>query len=170
MRTVFVDGYNVISSWSELRVMKEYSLETARQKLIDYLQNYATYKGYKVFIVFDAHMVVGSLQKKDKISDNLIVVYTKEGETADSYIEKAMDSIGRKREVFVVTSDSLEQQLAFQRGASRVSSIEFYFEVKEAEGKIKIKTKGKYSEKRDLLEDRIQKDVLEKLEKIRRSR
>ena len=170
MRSVFVDGYNVISSWSELRVMKEYSLETARQKLIDYLQNYATYKGYKVFIVFDAHMVVGSLQKKDKISDNLIVVYTKEGETADSYIEKAMDSIGRKREVFVVTSDSLEQQLAFQRGASRVSSIEFYFEVKEAEGKIKIKTKGKYSEKRDLLEDRIQKDVLEKLEKIRRSR
>jgi predicted RNA-binding protein with PIN domain len=170
LRSVFVDGYNVISSWPELREMKEYSLEGARQKLIDYLQNYSTYKDYKVVIVFDAHMLAGGLQKKDKISDNLIVVYTKEGETADSYIEKAMDSIGRKREVFVVTSDSLEQQVAFQRGASRISSIEFYFEVKNAEEKIKIRTRGKYSEKRDLLEDRIKKDVLEKLEKIRRSK
>jgi uncharacterized protein len=170
LRSVFVDGYNVISSWSELREMKEHSFEAARQKLIDYLQNYATYKGYRVIIVFDAHMVVGSLQKRDKISDNLLVVYTKEGETADSYIEKAVDSIGRKKEVFVVTSDSMEQQLAFQRGASRISSIEFYFEVKDAEEKIKIGIKGKYSEKRNLLEDRIEKDVLEKLEKIRRSR
>lgn len=170
MRSVFVDGYNVISSWSELREMKEHSFEAARQKLIDYLQNYATYKGYKVIIVFDAHMVVGSLQKRDKLSDNLLVIYTKEGETADSYIEKAVDSIGRKKEVFVVTSDSLEQQLAFQRGASRISSIEFYFEVKDAEEKIKIGIKRKYSEKRNLLEDRIEKDVLEKLEKIRRSR
>lgn len=170
MRSVFVDGYNVISSWPELRDIKDYSLETARVKLIDLLQNYATFKGYKVVIVFDAHMVAGSLQKKDKIGDNLVIVYTKEGETADSYIEKAIDQIGRKREVFVVTSDSLEQQLAFQRGASRVSTIEFYFEVKEAEDKIKIKTEKKYSEKRHLLEDRIQKDVWEKLEKMRRGR
>lgn len=170
MRSVFVDGYNVINSWSELREMKEHSFEAARQKLIDYLQNYATYKGYRVIIVFDAHMVVGSLQKRDKISDNLLVVYTKEGETADSYIEKAVDNIGRKKEVFVVTSDSLEQQLAFQRGASRISSIEFYFEVKDAEDKIKVGIKKKYSEKRNLLEDRIEKDVLEKLEKIRRGR
>jgi predicted RNA-binding protein with PIN domain len=170
LRSVFVDGYNVISSWLELREMKEHSFEAARQKLIDYLQNYATYKGFRVIIVFDAHMVAGSLQKRDKISDNLLVVYTKEGETADSYIEKAVDSIGRKREVFVVTSDSLEQQLAFQRGASRISSIEFYFEVKDAEEKIKVGIKRKYSEKRNLLEDRIEKDVLEKLEKIRRGR
>jgi uncharacterized protein len=170
VRSVFVDGYNVISSWPELREMKEYSLAAARQKLIDYLQNYATYKGYRISIVFDAHMVAGSLQKKDKIGDYLTVVYTKEGETADSYIEKAIDGIGRKREVFVVTSDSLEQQLAFQRGASRVSSLEFYFDVKEAEEKIRIRTEKKYSEKRNLLEDRIEKDVLEKLEKIRRSK
>lgn len=170
MRSVFVDGYNVISSWPELRDMKDYSLDASRQKLIDLIQNYATYKGYKVIIVFDAHMVPGSLQKKEKISDNLTVVYTKEGETADTYIEKAIDSIGRKMEVFVVTSDSLEQQLAFQRGASRVSSLEFYFDVKEAEDKIRIRTQKNYSEKRHLLEDRIQKDVLEKLEKIRRSR
>lgn len=170
MRSVFVDGYNVINSWAELRDIKDYSLEAARQKLIDYLQNYAAFKGYKVIVVFDAHMVSGSLQKKEKIGDYLTVVYTKEGETADSYIEKTVDSIGRKTEVVVVTSDSLEQQLAFQRGAIRMSSIEFYFDVKEAENKISTKAQKKYSEKRHLLEDRIQKDVLEKLEKIRRSR
>ncbi|SKA77860.1 hypothetical protein SAMN05428976_1034 [Clostridium sp. USBA 49] len=170
MRNVFVDGYNVINSWPELKKIKEYSLEAARVKLIDYIQNYATFKGYKVYIVFDAHMVSGSLEKKEKITDNLIIVYTKEGETADSYIEKTVNKIGRNTEVCVVTSDSLEQQVTFQRGAIRMSSLEFYFEVKEAENKIRTKSEKKYSEKRHLIEDRIQKDILEKLEKIRRSK
>jgi len=170
LRNIFVDGYNVINSWPELRDIKDYSFEAARQKLIDYLQNYGAFKGYKIILVFDAHMVSGSLQKKEKISEHLSVVYTKEGETADTYIEKTIDSIGRKTEVCVVTSDSLEQQLVFQRGAIRISSLEFYFDVKETENRISVKTQKKYSEKRDLLEDRIQKDVLEKLEKIRRSR
>lgn len=170
MRNVFVDGYNVINSWSELRKIKEYSLEAARAKLIEDLQNYATFKGYKVFIVFDAHMLNGSLLKKERISDTVTVVFTKEGQTADSYIETTVNNIGRKVEVCVVTSDSLEQQLAFQRGAIRMSSIEFYFEVKEAENKIRVKAEKKYSEKRHLLADRIEKDVLEQLEKMRRSR
>lgn len=165
-----MDGYNVISCWSELREIKEYSLDSARQKLVDYLQNYATYKGYKIYVVFDAHMKNGSIQKKEKISDNLIQVFTKEGETADSYIERTVNNIGRKIEVSVITSDSLEQQLIFQRGAIRMSSIEFYFEVKEAEDKIRKKTKKQYSEKKYLLEDRIDQEVLEKLEKIRRSK
>lgn len=170
MRSVFVDGYNVINSWPELRAIKEYSFEAARQKLIDYLQNYAAFKGYKIYIVFDAHMVSGSLLKKEKLTENVTIVYTKEGETADNYIEKTVNKIGRKTEVCVVTSDSLEQQVAFQRGAIRMSSLEFYFEVREAENKIRIKAEKKYSEKRHLLEDRIQKDILEKLEKIRRSK
>jgi predicted RNA-binding protein with PIN domain len=170
VRTIFVDGYNVINSWSELRVIKEYSLDAARQKLTDYLQSYATFNGCRIFIVFDAHMVSGSLQKKEKISDNLTLVYTKEGETADIYIEKAVNNIGRKIEVCVVTSDSLEQQLAFQRGAVRMSSLEFYYEVKEVENRIRAKVQRKYSEKRLLLEDRVESEVLEKLEKIRRSK
>lgn len=170
MRNVFVDGYNVISSWSELREIKEYSLDSARQKLIDYLQNYATYKGYKIFVVFDAHMKSGSIQKKEKISDNIFEIFTKEGETADSYIERAVNNIGRKIEVCVITSDSLEQQLIFQRGAIRMSSLEFYFEVKEAEERIRNKTKKQYFERKHLLEDRIEQEILEKLEKIRRSK
>lgn len=170
MKIVFIDGYNVINSWPDLRDIKEYSFESARLKLIDSVQNYAAFNGCKTFIVFDAHMVSGSLQKKEKLNDNITIVYTKEGETADNYIEKAVNNIGRKTEVCVITSDSLEQQIAFQRGATRMSSLEFYFEVKEAESRIRKKAEKKYSEKRHLLEDRIQKDVLEKLEKIRRSK
>lgn len=169
MRSIFVDAYNVINSWPGLRDVKDYSFEAARQKLIDTLQNYASYHGYKIFIVFDAHKVVGSGEKKEKLG-NLVIVFTKEGETADSFIERTVNNIGKKVEVCVVTSDSLEQQLAFQRGAVRMSSLEFYFEVLETENKIEKKIEKKYTEQRNLLEDRIEKNVLEKLEKIRRSR
>ena len=136
MRNVFVDGYNVINSWPELRDIVKYSLEAARQKLIVILQNYAVYKGYKVILVFDAHMKKGSLENKEVYS-SVVVIYTKEGETADSYIEKTVNDIGRKTEVCVVTSDFLEQQLAFQRGAIRASCTEFYFEVRQVEEQIK---------------------------------
>lgn len=167
MRNIFVDGYNVINSWPDLNKIKEYSFEAARVKLIEILQNYAAYRGYKVFIVFDAHMVKGSLEKREK-QDNVITVFTKEGETADSFIEKFVNSIGRKIEVCVVTSDSLEQQLAFQRGAIRMSSLEFYNEVMDTSRKISQKTKKSNSLGRNLLEERVNEEVLEKLEKIRR--
>ena len=169
MRNVFVDGYNVINSWPGLREIMGFSLEASRQKLIDILQNYAVYKGYKVFIVFDAHMKKGSIENKEVYS-SVVVIYTKEGETADSYIEKTVNDIGRKAEVCVVTSDLLEQQLAFQRGAIRASSAEFYFEVRGVLDLIKIKTEGSKAEKRFRMEDRMEKEVWEKLEKIRRNR
>lgn len=75
MRVIFVDGYNVINSWPNLWNIKEYSYEAARQKLIETLKDYATFKGYKIFIVFDAHKVSGNIKKK-KLGD--IVVITKE--------------------------------------------------------------------------------------------
>ena len=168
MKTIFVDGYNVINSWPSLKKIKDYSLESSRQKLIDTLLNYSEFKGYKLFIVFDAHMVKGSLEKKER-QGNLVVVFTKDGETADNYIEKMVDQVGRKSEVLVVTSDSIEQQVTFQRGATRMSSIEFYHEVINIEKKIQIRTEKNYLEKRDWLEDRIDKKILEELEKIRRS-
>lgn len=169
MKSIFVDGYNVISYWPGLKSIKEYSFEAARQELIEILSNYASYKGYKIFTVFDAHMVYGSIEKREKISDNIIVIFTKEGETADNFIEREVNRIGRKSEVCVVTSDSLEQQVVFQRGAVRMSSIEFYHEIKSVETKIKKKIEKKYSQKRHTLEDRIEQNILEKLEKIRRS-
>ncbi len=169
MKNIFVDGYNVINSWPELKKIKEYSYEAARNELMEKLINYAAYNNCKIFIVFDAHMVNGGIGKKEKVSNNIIVIFTKEGETADSFIEKTVNKIGRKIEVCVVTSDSLEQQIVFQRGATRMSALEFYHEIKTIEGKIKNRIEKKYSEKRFTLEDVIQKEILEKLEKIRRS-
>ena len=170
MKTIFVDGYNVINYWPELRDIKDQSMEIAREKLIETLNNYASYKDYMVKIIFDAHLKKGNLETTEKISERLSVVFTKEGETADSFIEKNVDEIGRKAEVSVVTSDSLEQQLIFQRGAVRISSLEFYHEVKEAELCIKGNIEKKYTQSRQMLEDVVNRDVLEKLEKIRRSK
>ena len=169
MRSIFVDGYNVINSWPELRKIKEYSLESAREKLIETLQNYSAYNGYKLFIVFDAHLKNGSIEKKEKLVNNLVVVYTKEGQTADEFIERNINGIGRKIDVCVVTSDSLEQQTIFQRGATRMSSLEFKHEVREAENKIRVDTEKKQLEKKHLLKELIQKEIFEELEKMRRS-
>jgi len=168
VKTFFVDGYNVINSWPNLKVIKDFSYESSRQQLIDTLQNYSEYKGYKMIIVFDAHMVRGSLEKKEKQGE-LVVIFTREGETADNYIERMVNNIGRKSEVSVVTSDSLVQQVTFQRGAIRMSSIEFYHEVISIENKIRSKTEKKYLEKRNSIEERIDEKTLEKLEKIRRN-
>ncbi len=169
MKTVFVDGYNVINYWPELRDIKDQSLEIARDKLIETLNNYAAFKDFRLIVVFDAHLKKGSLEKTDKVSERLSVVYTRESETADAFIERSVDEMGRRVEVSVVTSDSLEQQLIFQRGAVRISSLEFYNEVKEAEKSIKGSIEKKYTHNRHMLEDAVDSEVLEKLEKIRRS-
>lgn len=169
MKTIFVDGYNVINSWPDLKDIKNYSLESSRKKLIEILQNYSTYKGYKVFLVFDAHMVDKSIEKKVRCGENLIVVFTKEGETADSFIEKKVNNIGRKVDVCVVTSDSMEQQIIFQRGAIRMSSLEFYHEIKLVENKIKNKIEINTIIKKDSIEDRVEGKILEKLLKIRKN-
>lgn len=169
MRYIFVDGYNVINSWPDLKKVKEFSIESARKSLAESLQNYASYKGYKVFLVFDAYLVNGSLETVEKL-ENISIVYTKEGETADSFIEKYVNNIGRKSDVSVVTSDSLEQQLIFQRGAARISSIEFYHEVCETKKKIRKRTAKKYNQGKNFLHDHIDDEVMEKLEKIRRGK
>lgn len=168
MRRIFVDGYNVINSWSELNERKKYSYEAARQKLIEMLQNYAAYKSCKIVLVFDAYKVLGNLEKQD-IVGNIVVVFTKDGETADSYIERVVDEIGRKVEVVVVTSDSLEQQTIFQRGAIRMSSIEFHNEVVEVQRIIRKKTeKNNINTNKNFLSDRIDRKIFEKLDKIRK--
>lgn len=169
MRYIFIDGYNVINSWPELKRVKEFSFESARESLVETLQDYASYKGYKLFLVFDAHLVDGSLESIEK-AGNIDVVFTKEGETADSFIERYVDSIGRKSDVSVVTSDSLEQQLIFQRGAARISSMEFYYEVDETRKKIRKKTVRKQNRGKNFLHDHIDDKTMRELEKIRRGK
>lgn len=167
MKTIFLDGYNIINSWSELIDAKNIGLEVSRKLLIEIIQNYAAFNGYKIYIVFDAYLTHGGIEKKEKY-ENVIVVFTKEGETADSYIERNVDIMGRRKDILVVTSDSLEQQVIFQRGALRMSTVEFHYEVKKNQNDILVETKKIKATKPNWIEERIPKDVLEKLEKIRR--
>lgn len=168
MKIIYIDGYNLINSWPELIREKNVNYEAARQKLIEILQNYGAFIGVKIMLVFDAHKVKGSIQKKEKY-DNTIVVFTKEGETADAYIERSVNDLGRRVNVTVVTNDNLEQQVVFQRGAVRKSCLEFYNEVKSAYSTIQKKTEKVASKERNLLSEYMEKNVFEKLEKIRRN-
>ena len=110
------------------------------------------------------------MKKKKIVNKNISVVFTRDGETADSYIEKKVNALGRKREIVVVTSDSLEQQTVFQRGAVRMSSLEFYNEVNKVEKSIKIKTDKNKSTHRNSISDNIDEKTAKMLEEIRRSK
>ncbi len=165
MKMIFVDGYNVINSWMEL---KDLSLGASRDKLIEYMISYSHFYDVKVSVVFDAHRISGRSQHKE-IKTSVEVVYTKDSETADSYIERQVDKLGRKVEVQVVTSDNLEQQIIFGRGAQRISSKEFRISYFKAEKQIREKT-GKVSEKGTLkLSDVVDEESRIKLEKLRRN-
>lgn len=170
MKTIFVDGYNVINSWPNLKQRKDFSFEAARQTLIDKLHNYGVFKACKIVLVFDAHKVMGSLEKKEEVNKNISVIFTKDGETADSYIEKQVNSLGRKHEIVVVTSDSLEQQTIFQRGAVRMSSLEFYSEMVKVEKSIKIKADKNKTIDRNSVSDNIDENTARILEEIRRGK
>lgn len=165
MKRVFIDGYNVINAWGEF---KDLDIGSAREKLIEYMINYASFYGAEVTVVFDAYRVSGNSQHIEKRT-SVEVVYTKDKETADDYIERAVDLVGRKVEVLVVTSDSLEQQIIFGRGAQRMSSLEFRVSYKEAEKSISEKTR-KFSDRHSTkLFDHMDDESKEKLEKIRRN-
>ena len=170
MKTIFVDGYNVVNSWPNLKQRKDFSFEAARQTLIDKLHNYGVFKSCKIVLVFDAHKVIGNLEKKEEVNRNISVIFTKDGETADNYIEKQVNLLGRKHEIVVVTSDSLEQQTIFQRGAVRMSSLEFYNEVIKVEKSIKFKGDKNKSIDRNSISDNIDAKTAKILEEIRRSK
>lgn len=173
MKIYYVDGYNVINSWPDLKEDKDVSFEGARQNLINKLHNFSSYNNCLVNLVFDAHKVKGSIEKEEEESEKLTIIFTKDGETADSYIEKKVHSIGRRYEVYVVTSDSLEQQTIFQRGATRISSLEFYNDVVTVEEKISKKIKSRdYSITKSTTNsvwDNLDGDILRKLEEMRKS-
>lgn len=129
---LLVDGYNIIFAWDELREIAKNSLNAARDTLIDILCNYQGFRECEVILVFDAYKVKGNTGSIEKIH-NISVVYTKEAETADMYIEKTTHELGKKHRVRVATSDSLEQIIILAGGAIRVSANEFLKEIKTAE-------------------------------------
>jgi predicted RNA-binding protein with PIN domain len=164
-----VDGYNIINSWPELKAIQEDSLEGAREKLIELLQNYRAYQGIRVVLVFDAHLVKGSMEKHE-FTGGLEVVYTKENETADAYIERYADETGRLYDILVASSDWLIQQVVLGRGAARISARELREAVLESRDIMRDKYKLVKSDEKHTIENRVKSDVLKKLDKIRRER
>ena len=133
---LLVDGYNVIFAWDELKKLAEGNLDAARQRLMDILCNYAGYRRCVPILVFDAYKVKGGEREVERYH-NLYVVYTKEAETADMYIEKATHEIARRYRTRVVTSDTTEQLIILGNGALRVSSQAFEEEVRATESEIR---------------------------------
>ncbi len=125
---LLVDGYNVIFAWEELTELARENLDSARQRLMDILCNYQGYVRCRLILVFDAYRVRGGHGEVQKYH-NIHVVYTREAETADMYIEKVSHELGRKYHVTVATSDALEQLIVIGQGAVRISSRELKEEV-----------------------------------------
>lgn len=133
---LLVDGYNVIFSWDNLNKLSHDNIDGARNTLINILCNYQGYKKCEVILVFDAYKVKGNNREVEKVN-NINIVYTKEAETADMYIEKTSHKLAKNNKVRVVTSDALEQIIILGNGALRVSSREFLREVQQAEEDIR---------------------------------
>ncbi len=130
---LLVDGYNVIFAWDKLKSM---TFDGAREALINILCNYQGFKKCELIVVFDAYKIKGNKREVERVN-NISVVYTKEAETADMYIEKTAHKLAKKHLVRVVTSDGMEQLIILGNGALRVSSQAFYDEVKKAEDEIR---------------------------------
>lgn len=125
---LLVDGYNIIFSWDELKELATENMDAARYRLMDILCNYQGFKKCTVILVFDAYKVKGGLGEVQKYK-NINVVYTKEAETADQYIEKVTYEIAKDNHVVVATSDALEQLIILGRGAVRLSANDLKEEI-----------------------------------------
>lgn len=144
---LLVDGYNIIFAWEELRELSKVTIDGARQKLMDILCNYQGYKKCTLILVFDAYKVTGNTGEAIDYH-NIHVVYTKEAETADQYIEKLAHKIGRQYNVTVATSDGLEQLIIYGQGCHLMSARDLKEEVAWAneqirEEKAKLEKSGK---------------------------
>ena len=133
---VLVDGYNIIFAWDDLKKLAQDSLDMARSQLIDRLRNYQGFRQCPVIVVFDAYKVKGNPGSIERFGD-FSVVYTKEAETADMYIERVTHELGKKHRVRVATSDGLEQIIILGHGALRVSADSFRQEVTQVEAAIR---------------------------------
>ncbi len=160
---LLVDGYNIIFAWDELKELAEVNLDAARNKLMDILCNYQGFKQCILILVFDAYKVKGGAGETLNYH-NIHVVYTKEAETADSYIEKATHEIAKKHHVTVATSDALEQLIIMGNGAFRLSASGLKEEIDRTSHKIRTDYMGKQTGGRNYLGQQMSDKIPEILE------
>ena len=163
---LLVDGYNIIFAWNSLKKIAEKSLEDARDKLIDILGDYQGYKKINLILVFDAYLVKGGTESIYRYND-IYVVFTKEAETADNYIERTATMLKGKYKVTVATSDRLEQIIIMSKGAVRISARELEEDVKLAKKHIREKIEEIKPIKNNMLIDNLDSETAAWLEKMR---
>jgi predicted RNA-binding protein with PIN domain len=128
---LLVDGYNIIHAREELAAIAEYSLHGARQRLCDAMCEFKALSSFTVIVVFDAHLVEGGIGSVETYH-NITVVFTKEAETADHYIERAAHTLARRDKVTVATSDALEQIIIIGQGARRITATDLWGQIEQA--------------------------------------
>lgn len=163
---LLVDGYNMIGAWKKLRPLRDEFFEDARDLLVEMLAEYKAVRGWRVIIVFDAHLVPGTEQLY--MQHDVEVIYTRKNETADERIEKLSDELrGRKVQIHVATSDMTEQNIVFGLGALRMSARELEIELEIIQSKISQQVKVTQNE-RILNRPEIPDNIRIELEKMRR--
>ena len=163
---LLVDGYNIIFAWEDLKELAAVNIDGAREKLMDILCNYQGFKKSTLILVFDAYKVKGNPGSVETYH-NIHVVYTKEAETADQYIEKTVHEIGRKYRVTVATSDQLEQVIILGQGGQRMSARELLEDVIEVSHQIRETARQKSSSENNYLFDHLDEETATRMERIR---
>ena len=163
---LLVDGYNIIFSWEELNELAKENIHAACDKLMDILSNYQGYRKCTLILVFDAYKVEGHVEEILPYH-NIYVVYTKEAETADQYIEKTVHRIGRQYQVTVATSDGLEQVIIMGQGAHRISAQGLKKEIEDTEKTAREEWHQRRQSSKTYLFDHMSEEMQEQMEKIR---
>lgn len=163
---LLVDGYNIIFSWEELKELSERDIGAARGKLADILSNYQGFRKCTLILVYDAYKVEGNPGEVLKYH-NIYIVYTKEAETADQYIEKTVRRIAKNADVTVATSDGLEQVIIMGQGAHRMSAPGLKEEVELALKELRGEHLGRQVNLKNYLLDYLDEETAKQMEEIR---
>ncbi|MDV6377335.1 NYN domain-containing protein [Sporosarcina sp. GW1-11] len=163
---LLVDGYNIIGAWPELQELKKEDFAQARDRLIERMAEFQANKGWRVIVVFDAHLVPGIEKRKKQY--RVEVVFTRENETADERIEKLVSELSnRLTQIHVATSDLVEQWVVFAQGALRISARELEIAMKEVDYLIAQSVRNS-REERPLSKIPLSEEVATAFEKMRR--
>ena len=163
---LLVDGYNIIFAWEDLKELAAVNIHAAQTRLMDVLSNYQGIKNCNLILVFDAYKVEGHREETLKYH-NIYVVYTKEAETADQYIEKTVHKIGRQHKVTVATSDGLEQIIILGQGAQRMSAKGLQKEIQDSEELLRQEWHQHRQSSRSYLFDNVSQELADYVEQVR---
>lgn len=164
---LLVDGYNVVHANKELTALAVDSLDAARKKLCDILCEFKALSRYRIILVFDAHLVAGGVGSVEEYH-NIKVVFTKEAETADHYIESVAYKLGKKNDkITVATNDVLEQIIILGQGARRISAEDFWVEIENTKEEVRTRYIRNRPIKKNPIESLVDAATAQKLEEMR---